>query len=160
MLHMRSPLVLGLIASGLIGCAHNKIPLTNIDDTEENREILQIVKEYHKALESLDADAVLSLVSPRYFEDNGNLEAADDYDFDGLRKTLREDFKRTRSMKVNIRVDAIEVDDETEKAWAELYYQIHAQNDYPSGTKWETGSDRTRLRFERVDGRWLIIAGL
>jgi|SRR5687767_9667661 len=157
MMTMRSLWVLGLL---LGGCAHGKIPLTNIEDTEENREILQIVREYHKALESLDADAILSLVSPRYFEDNGNLEAEDDYDFDGLRQALREDFKRTRSMKVNIRVDAIEVDDETERAWAELYYQIHAQNEYPSGTKWETGSDRTRLRFERVQGRWLIVAGL
>jgi hypothetical protein len=74
---MRS--VLGtLIALGLVGCAHDKIPLTNIDDTEENREILQVVQEYHKALESLDADAILQLVSPRYFEDNGNLEANDD----------------------------------------------------------------------------------
>src|SRR5688572_22973385 len=152
--------VFGLIACGLIGCAHGKIPLTNIDDTDENREILAIVKEYHKALESLDADAILSLVSPRYFEDNGNLEAHDDYDFDGLRKTLRDDFKRTRALKVNIRVDAIEVDDETERAWAELYYQVHAQNEYPSGTKWESGSDRTRLRFERVQNKWLIIAGL
>ena len=149
-----------LFALGMIGCAHNKIPLTNIDDTEENREILAIVKEYHKALESLDADAILSLVSPRYFEDNANLESADDYDFEGLRKMLREDFGRTKAMKVNIRVDAIEVDDEAERAWAELYYQVHAQNEYPSGLKWESGSDRTRLRFERVQGKWLIVAGL
>ena len=155
---MASRLILGLLVLG--GCAHSKIPMTTIDDTEENREILQIVKEYHKALESLDADAILSLVSPRYFEDNANLETEDDYDFDGLRKALHEDFKRTRAMKVNIRVDAIEVDDETERAWAELYYQIHAQNEYPSGTRWESGSDRTRLRFERVQGRWLIVAGL
>ena len=160
MIDMRSPSVLALIALGLIGCAHSKIPLTNIDDTEENREILHLVREYHKALESLDADAVLSLVSPRYFEDNGNLEADDDYDFDGLRKTLREDFKRTRALKVNIRVDAVEVDEDTERAWAELYYQIHAHNEYPAGTKWESSSDRTRLRFERVEGKWLIVAGL
>jgi hypothetical protein len=157
---MRSPSVLGLILFGLVGCAHGKIPLTNIDDTEENREILQIVKEYHKALESRDADAVLSLVSPRYFEDNGTLEAADDYDFEGLRKTLHDDFQRTKAIKVNIRVDAIEVDDEEQRAYAELYYQIHAQNEYPSGLKWESGSDRTRIRFERADGKWMIIAGL
>ncbi len=158
---MRSLPVLGpLVLIGLCACAHDKIPLTNIDDTDENREILDVVKEYHKALESLDADAVLHLVSPRYFEDNGNLDAADDYDFEGLRKTLQEDFKRTRALKVNIRVDAIEVDDEADRAWAELYYQIHAQNEYPSGLKWETGSDRTRIRFERVGGKWFIIAGL
>src|SRR5687767_1709616 len=153
MLPMRS--ILGtLIALGLVGCAHDKIPLTNIDDTEENREILELVGEYHKALESLDADAILQLVSPRYYEDNGNLEANDDYDFEGLRKSLAEDFKRTRALKVDIRVDMVEVDEDAGKAWAELYYQMHAQNEYPSGLKWESGSDRTRLRFERVQNKW------
>jgi hypothetical protein len=63
-------------------------------------------------------------------------------------------------MKVDIRVDMVEVDEEAGSAWAELYYRIHAQNEYPSGLKWESGSDRTRLRFERVEDRWLIIAGL
>jgi hypothetical protein len=158
MLAMRS--VLGMLALGIVGCAHDKIPLTNIDDTEENREILDVVKEYHKALESLDADALLHLVSPRYFEDNGNLESADDYDFEGLRKSLAEDFRRTRALKVDIRVDMVEVDEDAGKAWAELYYRIHAQNEYASGLKWESESDRTRLRFERVENKWLIIAGL
>lgn len=153
-------LLFAVAIASLAGCAHRTIPLTDIEDTEENREILDLVKDYHRALESLDADAVLSLVSPRYFEDNGNTDAGDDYDFEGLKKSLQDDFSRTRAIKLNIRVDAIEVDDEARRAWAELYYQIHAQNEYPSGLKWESGSDRTRLRFERVDGRWMIVAGL
>ena len=57
---MASRLIFGLLV--LAGCAHSKIPMTTIDDTEENREILQIVKEYHKALESLD----------NYLKDNAN----------------------------------------------------------------------------------------
>jgi hypothetical protein len=152
------PLLLPSLMAG--ACAHGKIPLTNIDDTEENRAILDLVKEYHRALENLDAAAVLSLVSPRYYEDNGNTDARDDYDFAALRQSLEDDFKRTKALKLNIRVDAIEVDDEAASAWAELYYQIHANNEYPSGTKWESGSDRARIRFERIDGRWLIVAGL
>ncbi len=142
----------------LSACAHAKIPRTTIDDTEENREIIKLVEQYHEALESLDADAVLSMVSPRFYEDNGNTNDADDYDYDGLKVQLTEDFKRTRALHLDVRVDAVEVKES--EAYAELYYRIRAQNEYPSGVKWETGSDRTRLRFERADGKWLIVAGL
>lgn len=142
----------------LSACAHAKIPRTEIDDTEDNRAIIKLVEQYHEALESLDADAVLAMVSPRFYEDNGNTNDADDYDYDGLRNQLVEDFKRTKALHLDVRVDAIEV--EESEAYAELYYRIRAQNEYPSGVKWETGSDRTRLRFERADGKWLIVAGL
>lgn len=139
-------------------CAHGTIPGTQIDDTEENREILALVDEYRRAVENLDADAILALVSPRFFENNGNTDSSDDYDFDGLRANLHSDFERTRSIQLVVRVDAVEVDEDS--AFAEFYYQIRAHNNYPAGPRWETGSDRARLRFERVDDRWLIIAGL
>ena len=115
------------------GCAHAKIPRTDIDDTEENRAILSVVEEYKRAVEALDTDAVLALVSPRFYEDNGNSDAADDYDYDGLRVGLSEDFKRTKALQLDVRVDAIEVEEEEGSAFAELYYQIRAHNAYPSG---------------------------
>ena len=139
-------------------CAHGTIPGTQIDDTRENREILALVDEYRRAIENLDADAVLALVSPRFYEDNGNTDSSDDYDFNGLRANLHSDFGRTRAIQLTVRVDAVEVEDNS--AFAEFFYQIRAHNEYPAGPQWETGSDRTRLRFERVDDRWLIVAGL
>lgn len=139
-------------------CAHAKIGRTNIDDTPANREILNIVEEYQRAMERRDADAVLALVSPRYYEDNGNTDRADDYDFNGLRSSLGKDFNRTKAMQLEVRIDDIKVEKDT--AYAEVYYTYRAQNEYPSGLQWDTGSDRTRLRFERQDGRWLIVAGM
>ncbi|CAN0600543.1 unnamed protein product, partial [Laminaria digitata] len=52
----------------------------------------------------------------------------------------------------------VQVDEQT--AYAEVYYEIRAHNDYPAGLKWETGTDRTRLQFERIDDAWRIVAGL
>ncbi|MCB9652986.1 MAG: DUF4440 domain-containing protein [Deltaproteobacteria bacterium] len=153
---LRGAVALGLFS--LVGCAHAKIARTDIDDTQENREIIKVVGAYHTALEHLDADELLALVSPAYYEDNGNMDAADDYDFDELAANLREDFAHTKAMKVDLRVDAVEVDDD--EAFAELFYTYHAHNEYPSGMKWESGSDRTRLRLRRTDGQWLITAGL
>ena len=156
---MRLMGILGFAACvGLSACAGKLIPRTSILDTDDNRAILDVVEDYHRALEQLDADALLAVVSPRYYEDNGNTDESDDYDYEGLRKQLAEDFQRTKAMKLDLRIDAIEVEDD--RAFAELYYKIHAHNAYPAGLQWDTGSDRTRLRFERADGRWLIIAGL
>ena len=139
-------------------CAHSVIPGTEISDTEENREILAIIDKYQRAIESLDANAVLALVSPRFYEDNGNSDSSDDYDFEGLKAHLQSDFERTRAIQLVVRVDMVEVEETS--AFAELYYRIRAHNEYPAGMKWEEGSDRTRLQFERVDNRWLIVAGL
>lgn len=154
---MRSlaPVAVALLLSA---CAHDKIPLTNIDDTSENREILTIVDEYHRAMENLDAGAILALVSPRFYEDNGNTNASDDYDLEGLKTNLSTEFSRTKALQLELRVDAVQVEDN--QAYAELYYVVRAHNTYPSGDKWETGTDRTRLQFERVGDKWLITSGL
>lgn len=159
---LRTRLVLGTftlaIAALASACAHSTIPGTEIEDTEENREIIQLVEEYKNAVERLDTDAILALVSPSFFENNGNIDEADDYDKAGLGDNLRANFERTKRIQLILRIDDVQV--EEGKAFAELYYQIRAHNEYPAGTKWETGSDRTRLEFERVDDKWLIVSGL
>lgn len=156
MRHLLSALLFASLASA---CAHAKIRNTDIDDTPENRDVLALVEEYKKAVESLDADAVLALVSPDFYEDNGNTDSADDYDFDGLKTNLRASFDRTKTMQLILRVDAVEVEKDT--AYAEVYYEFRAHNEYPSGTKWDTGTDRTRLQLVRTPaGFWRIIAGI
>lgn len=148
--------VLGLTA--LSACAHANIPGTEIEDTDDNRKILSLVEEYKNAVERLDVAAVMALVSPRFYENNGNTDESDDYDYNGLASTLKENFERTKAMQLVLRIDDIQVEDNS--AYAEFYYEIRAHNDYPSGLKWETETDRSRLRFERVEDKWLIVAGL
>jgi len=152
-------LVPSIALAGLLsGCATSTIGNTSIKDTERNRKILEVVEQYHRALESLDADAVLELVSPDYYEDLGNTDDADDYDYEGLARSLHREFERTKTIRLDIRVDDIAVDKDT--AYAEVYYDIRAQNEYPSGLKWERTTDRTRLTFERVGEDWRIVSGL
>lgn len=156
MRHLLSSLFL---ATSLMACAHAKIRNTDIDDTQDNRDVLALVEEYKKAVESLDPDAVLALVSPDFYEDNGNTDSADDYDLKGLKSNLREMFGRTKTMQLVLRVDAVEV--AKDSAFAELYYELRAHNEYPSGTKWDTASDRTRLQLVRAPGGpWRIVAGI
>lgn len=161
---VRRPLLTRLLPLGmafaLAACAHGKIPDTNIEDTEENRSVLRLVRAYEAAVESLDADAVLALVSSDFYEDNGNTDASDDYGYEGLAVNLRAGFERTRALQLALRIDAIDVEDD--EAYAELYYEYRAKVEYPAGPRWDTGTDRFRLKLRREneDDAWRIVSGL
>lgn len=149
-----------LLFSLLAACAHGRIPSTDIPDTKDNRAVYDLVGQYREALEALDADAILALVSPNYYESNGNSDPSDDYDFAGLQAHLKEDLAHTKRIIANFRIDGLEVDGD--KAWVEVYYLLRTHNSYPAGDKWDSVRDRTRIRFvrENEDAPWRIVAGL
>jgi ketosteroid isomerase-like protein len=142
----------------MFSCAHQKIQDTQIDDTPENREILDLIRSYHRAIESRDADAVLAMVSHRYYEDNGNTDQSDDYNFAQLSDTLKQDFERTKAMQLELRVDDIVIEEDTAEAF--IFYTVRGHAEFPAGTKWKTNTDRARITFTREDGAWKIISGL
>ncbi|MBI2377035.1 MAG: nuclear transport factor 2 family protein [Deltaproteobacteria bacterium] len=146
------------VAFSLAACAHSKIPETQIDDTPENREVLSVVETYKTAFEARDADKIIALVSPSFYEDNGNTDAADDYDRNGLADALKKDFERTKKVQLELRIDDIQVEDQTAAAF--VFYTLRAHNDYPAGEKWQTTTDRSRISLELKDGRWLISSGI
>lgn len=156
----RAGLLALLTAASAGACAHAKIPKTEIDDTPENRAIIEVISTYHRALEGRDAEAVLELVSPRYYEDNGNTDKADDYDYEGLRSALASDFKRTKRLQLDLQIESISYDQKEELAYAFIEYTYRAQSDFPAGLRWKTSTDRARLTMESRNGKWLIRAGL
>ena len=157
---MRLGAVSLLAACALVStaCAHSKIPGTEIDDTDENQELLDVISAYTRAVESRDADAVLAMVSPRYFEDNGNTDRTDDYDYQGLADTLKADFEHTKTLQLEVRVDDIKVKDDTAEAF--ILFNVRGHADLPSGALWKTLTDRARMRFERQGKKWLILSGI
>lgn len=149
-----------ILAATLVGCAHDKIRGTQIDDTPENREIVDLVSAYHRAVEARDADAVLAMVSTRFYEDNGNTDRADDYDKRGLADTLKADFERTKALTLEIRLDEVVIDEETEHADAFIMFAVRGQAELPTGNTWKTLTDRSRLRFAKEGGKWMIVSGI
>lgn len=139
-------------------CAHGTIAGTDIEDTAENRALIALLEEYHNAMEGRDATALLRLVSTNYYEDYGNRFSDDDNDYEQLADQLRGDFEITKAIQLDVRVDDMKVEEAT--AYAELFYEIRSLIEYPSGEKWETHSDRTRIRFAKEGDAWRIISGL
>jgi hypothetical protein len=97
-------LVLGALVGFLsMGCTTRYIVNTDVEDTVQNREIIDFCEKYRKAVEGRNVELLLKLADPRYYEDGGNADATDDLDYAGLREYLEDKFKETRSIRYEIR---------------------------------------------------------
>lgn len=134
------------------------IPGTYVENTTENREVADAVETYRQALESRDDKRVLRLVSSEYFEDNGNSDPVDDYDFNGLQQHMQDDFKRVAQLKVSVRLLRVVVDGD--RAHADYRFQVRSLVTFPAGDQWLTRTEDNRLSFRRESGSWKIVAGL
>ncbi|MCC6215977.1 MAG: hypothetical protein IT376_14015 [Polyangiaceae bacterium] len=92
-----------LLAVAALGCAREAIPNTDVEDTAENRRVIQFCEEYRRAVERKNVALLLRLAHPRYYEDGGNSDAADDLDYAGLEAYLREKFRATKAIRYEIR---------------------------------------------------------
>ena len=149
--------ILSLILSS--ACAHTMIEGTEIPDTEENRAVLATIVALRDALQKRDANAVISLVSPKYFEDMGTPDPKDDYGYDQLKTdVLPKSMAVTREFYVSFEVEEIVV--QGDAAHADLRYDSRARLDLPAGTLWDSHKEFNRIILAREDGSWRIVSGL
>jgi ketosteroid isomerase-like protein len=153
-LPLAAPLALLLAAA----CTPARIPGTDIADTRENRAVYGVVDEYVKAMNKRDADAVLALVAPDYFDDAGTPDPGDDLDRERLEKVLKQDLGRVETEKLSVSLRKIEVQDAA--AFAEIFYDNYYRVQTPAGPIPRRDSDVHRIRLKKIDGKWKIAAGL
>ncbi len=76
-------LVIAFITLSALGCANKNIKNTDVQNTAFNREIVEVVERYRKAVETRDVDALKTLVSRRFYENASTTETdTDDYGYD------------------------------------------------------------------------------
>src|SRR6266700_3349888 len=85
------------------GCATHYNPNTEVEDNNDNRRIISFCEKYRHAVEERNVPLLLEMASPRYYEDGGNVDAADDMDYAGLREYLEGRFKDTLAIRYEIR---------------------------------------------------------
>src|SRR5690606_26854894 len=93
-------LLLGMLS---LGCTQQLIPNTDVADTPDNRKVIEFCEEYRRAVETRKVGFLLSLAHPKYYEDGGNIDAADDIDREGLKEFLRDRFSEARGIRYEIR---------------------------------------------------------
>ncbi len=99
-------MVLGTALSATLlsaGCAKSYVSNTDVEDTGENRKVLVFCEKYRRAVEEKDVGELLKLASPKYYEDGGNARPDDDYDYEGLRDFLLNQFAKTSGIRYEIR---------------------------------------------------------
>ena len=142
-------------------CAGHNIAGSQVKDTRENREIIEVIEAYRRAAEQRDVDAVLALVArDTYYEDGGTPNTNDDYGYSGLEARLREYFKITKQLHLTISVQ--NVTRKENQVEADHHYTLRYEVDLPTGSTWKTTEDDDRfvLTHDKASGRWFFVAGL
>jgi hypothetical protein len=137
---LMSALLLFLVATG---CKPDLIPDTNVEDTSDNREVVNLVRTYKAALETGNVDQVMALVSRDYFEDNGTPTQEDDYGFEQLADRMNRTFSKVRAIRLKIHVQHIAYQDNL--ITVDYRYQQRALVALPTGEEWVTHTDVNRL---------------
>jgi hypothetical protein len=146
------------LALAAAGCGKKYIPNTQIEDTEFNREIIGFCERYRHAVEDMNIGLLLSLASPRYFDNAGSPTGDDDFDRTGLEEVLNERFRAVKAIRYEIRYR--DIFEQQNVVYVEFTYTLSFQYDVGGETKWSNKTADNRLEIERVDGGYLILAGM
>jgi hypothetical protein len=145
----------------LAGCAENLIPNTDVEDTPENKEVIDFCEQYRIALEARDIVRLMSLVSDDYYEDGGSPPGDDDYDKEGLEQVLRSRFARVEDIRYDIRYRRVVFFPDRVEVYYSFYgrYQVGGA---ATGTdaRWFSKVGDNRLVLGRTSDGFKILNGL
>ncbi len=170
-------------------CATARIANTDVVDTPENHELIDMAERYRRAVEQRDVRALLAMTSPAYFEDSGTPAGDDDYGVDGLRRLLASWADTVRDVRYECRYRRINVTEDRRHATIDFTYTgsftlVRPPLQAPPGTvppaesvmradparqessnrgpqeNWHRRVADNRLELEHVDGQWRITAGM
>jgi hypothetical protein len=103
-----APLALAVACTTACAGSNSNIRGTKIRDSADNREIIEVVERYRKAIEAQDLATLLRLASPRYWEDGGTVKADDDYGYNGLREVLAARLARVKDIRYSLKYHRID----------------------------------------------------
>jgi hypothetical protein len=153
------------------GCKPELIPGTTVEDSEENRKILEFLTRYQQAMQNHNVDDIVKLCAADYYEDNGNADPKDDYNIDGLRAKLGDYFKMTKELTLEVYVQTIEKEEpQTENNGVAVVYRYNTRAlvAFPSGQKWLTATEVNKIKLRPLaddtaspeSGAYRITSGL
>ncbi|MCA9580650.1 MAG: hypothetical protein KC416_02575 [Myxococcales bacterium] len=143
----------------VLGCGGATIPNTDVEDTDDNREVLEFVEEYRKAVESRDVAELLALASPDYHDDSGTPAADDDVDYEGLKGRLQRWSEALLSVRYEIRYRRVSF--VRDRVLVDYTYTGSFKMKGPDGDRAERRLDENRLVLVRTgDDGFRILSGM
>ena len=146
------PLLVLLLA--LAGCGAKRIPGTDLEDTGDTRAIIDVIARYNAALDARDANGILAVVDPSFYDDAGTLIPDDDLDIQRLRTTIPQRLARLNDMAVRIDIKTIDVKGDRASV---VYTWVSV---YKLAGKTLTESDIKRMILKSGPEGWKIVSGI
>jgi hypothetical protein len=140
------------------GCAHTNIPDTFVEDTGENRRILEFVDQYRKAVESRNIGALVSLASERYYDDMGTPQGEDDIDYNALKEGLVRLRKEVEEVRYQISYRGVSYS--RDHVLVDVLYSGWFKINTAEGTQWRRRLEPHRLVVVEEKGKYKILSGM
>lgn len=153
------PTLVASTALWLTACATQNIPNTRVEDTPENREVIEFVEEYRTAIEKLDTEKLRSLASPDYFDDMGTPGGDDDVDYAGLVAALDRVRDGVHDARYQISYRGVTYA-EHERVLVDVLYTGWFKVETTDGSQWRRRLEPHRLVLGRDSGKYRILSGM
>lgn len=149
-----------LLLLALTACAHDKIPNTDVEDSQESREVIAFTEKYRQAVVARDVNKLVSLASPDYYDDMGTPQGDDDVDLDGLRERLNETFSADL-IAVHYDMRYRDITFLPTKVLVDYTYIGRFRINTPEGPRWERRlADNRMVLGMKKEGSYLILSGM
>ena len=146
-------------AATVSACATQQIPNTQVEDTAQNREVVEFVEEYRIAVEQRDTAKLLALASRDYFDDMGTPGGEDDIDYPTLEAGLQRLREEILGARYQISYRGVTYAS-TERVLVDVLYTGWFKVDTPDGTQWRRRLEPHRLVLGREAEEYKILSGM
>jgi hypothetical protein len=151
--------VVALIGFVAVGCTTHYIPNTDVEDSDDNRRIIDFCEQYRHAVENRNIPRLLQLADTRYYEDGGNADSSDDMDYDGLKEYLEGQFKQTRAIRYEIHYRRVS-EGRRKTLFVDYTYTASYKIPSPTGDLWRRRVADNRLELVPKGESFRILAGM
>lgn len=148
-----------LAIAALVGCTHDKIPNTDVEDTEENKEIVLFMEKYRRAVETRNVPALLSMTSREYYDDMGTPTGEDDVDYDALAAGLQRMKDEVSDTRYQISYRLLTYTSRN-RILVDMLYTGWFKVQTPDGAQWQRRLEPHRVVLARAGGGYKIVSGM
>lgn len=142
-----------------IGCSHQYIPNTEVDDTSQNRSVIDYCESYRHAVEQRNIGRLLKMAHPSYYEDGGNVDASDDLDYAGLKTYLEGPFSQTLAIRYEIHYRNVSIG-RKDTILVDYTYSASYKVPTPHGDLWRRRVADNRLELVKEGESYRILSGM
>ncbi len=151
--------VLAACGPGLIDDSAVVDPGAEIEDTEENRAVVDLIESYRRAVEDKDVGTLRRIISSDYYENGGTSHTTeDDYGYDGLTDAFEAIAENVRQLRLQVLIREVDVQGDRANVYVDFSYNMLYVVD--GQERWQVDRDLNRLELVREGGEWRVVAGL